>query len=129
MRKSFAIFLSAIALGLAMLYLSRYPPKASTFTSVRAQATALTTQATVTIRPIPAMGTAIQAMVMPIQAMAMAVLITARIGARVDAWLAEFIADGMFGKQRTANRKPRLGKGRPAEATDAYRQIVRERLN
>jgi hypothetical protein len=60
----------------------------------------------------------------------MAVLITARIGARVDAWLAEFIADGMFGKQRTANRKPRLGKGRPAEASaDAYRQIVRERLN
>jgi hypothetical protein len=51
----------------------------------------------------------------------MAVLITARIGARVDAWLAEFIVDGMFGKQtRTANRKPRLGKGRPAEASALY---------
>ena len=110
-RKSSAIFVSAIALGLRRLCLSKHPPKALVSTSVPV------TQAThirlipatmgailLTVTPIQAMAMTIQAMAMPIQAMAMAVLITALIGAMADALVAELIGDGIAGIKRRGYR-------------------------
>lgn len=97
MRKSSAIFLSAIALGLAM------------FVPLRASAQGVS----IYISPgypgygpgdpgyayyppyPPTMGTPIRVTVTLIQATAMAVRITARIGAMTDALLAELIGDGI----------------------------------
>ena len=96
MKKSSAIFVSAIALGLRWLCLSKHPPKVLPSTSVL-KVTVLVT------RPMrlipPPMATAIQATVMPIQATAMATAVraTALIGAKVDALLAELIGDGIAG--------------------------------
>ena len=99
MRKSSAILVSTIALGLAMfvpleasaqgvnIYIG---PGYPAYVTVVTQPTMLVTQATPPTRLIPAtmVRTAILAM-----ATVMAVLTTALIGAKVDALRAEFIGD------------------------------------
>ena len=99
MKKSSAIFVSAIALGLAMFVPLKASAQGVTI-YIGPQGYGAGYPAYDYYAPYPPpMATAIQATVMPIQATATATAVraTALIGAIVDALLAELIGDGIAG--------------------------------